>query len=93
MASAKRGTLYTGLTSDLPGRVYQHRESVTGGFTKRYGVKRLVWFERHDEMEWAILREKQIKEWKRLWKLQLIEAENPCWDDLAVTILGFHSLP
>ena len=92
-ASRKQGTLYTGVTSDLPGRVFQHREGITGGFTKRYDVKRLVWFERHEEMNSAILREKQIKEWKRLWKLQLIEEQNLYWDDLAVTILGFDPLP
>jgi putative endonuclease len=76
------GTLYVGVTSDLPGRVWQHREGVADGFTKRYGVKRLVWYEVHATMEAAITREKQIKEWKRAWKIELIEAMNPKWRDL-----------
>ena len=69
--------LYTAVTSALLGRVWQHREKVTGGFTKRYGVKRLVWFEVHETMESAIRREKTIKRWLRQWKIELIEKENP----------------
>lgn len=91
LASGFHGTLYTGVTSMLPGRVGQHREEVTGGFTKRYGVKRLVWFEVHETMEGAIKREKSIKRWLREWKMQLIEAENPTWRDLAEDF-GFESL-
>ena len=85
------GTLYTGVTSQLVGRVWQHREEVTGGFTKRYGIKRLVWFEVHGTMESAIRREKSIKRWHRKWKIELVEAENPTWRDLAEDF-GFDSL-
>ena len=91
LASGFHGTLYTGFTSNLPGRVWQHREEVTGGFTKRYGVKRLVWFEVHESMDSAIRREKSIKRWHRQWKIQLVEAENPTWRDLAEDF-GFDSL-
>ncbi|PKP97618.1 MAG: endonuclease [Alphaproteobacteria bacterium HGW-Alphaproteobacteria-15] len=82
MASGRNGTLYTGVTSDLPKRVWQHREGQIEGFTKRYGCKRLVWFERHDTMESAIMREKQIKAGNRKAKLASIEAGNPTWRDL-----------
>ncbi len=82
LASGRNGTLYAGVTSDLVQRVYQHREGAMG-FTARYGVKRLVWFEPHGTMEQAILREKRIKKWNRAWKLALIEAANPDWRDLA----------
>jgi putative endonuclease len=82
MASRRRGTLYVGVTSDLPRRAWEHREGVAEGFTKRYSVKTLVWFELHGTMESAIAREKQIKEWRRLWKVQLIETTNPTWRDL-----------
>ena len=85
------GTLYTGVTSNLLGRVWQHREEVTRGFTKRYSVKRLVWFEAHEEMESAIRREKAIKRWPRQWKYDLIAAENPAWRDLAEDF-GFDPL-
>ena len=91
LASGFHGTLYTGVTSNLLGRVWQHREEITGGFTKRYGVKRLVWFEVHDRMESAIQREKSIKRWQRKWKIELVERENPTWRDLAED-LGFESL-
>jgi len=90
LASGFHGTLYTGVTSNLLGRVWQHREEITGGFTKRYGVKRLVWLEVHDRMEIAIQREKSIKRWQRKWKM-LVERENPTWRDLAED-LGFESL-
>jgi len=83
LASGRNGTLYTGVTSDLLGRIYQHRAKVTGGFTAEYGVDRLVWFEVHESMESAIVREKRIKKWNRAWKLQLIEKDNPRWRDLA----------
>lgn len=91
LASGFHGTLYTGVTSHLLGRIFQHREEVTGGFTKRYGVKRLVWFEVHQTMESAIQREKSIKRWLRQWKIELVERENPTWRDLAEN-LGFESL-
>ena len=83
MASRRNGTLYTGVTSDLLGRVYQHREGVMPGFTSKHGVKRLAWFEQHSTMEHAIRREKQIKKWLRVWKLELIERDNLGWRDLA----------
>ncbi len=82
MASGRNGTLYTGVTSDLPQRVWQHREGLIEGFTKRYGCKLLVWFERHDRMESAIIWEKQIKAGNRKAKLALIEAGNPQLRDL-----------
>jgi len=82
MANKKNGTIYTGVTSDLPKRAWQHREGTAEGFTKKYGCKLLVWFEQHDEMESAILREKQIKAGSRKAKLRLIEAQNPDWFDL-----------
>ena len=82
MASARNGTLYAGLTSDLAQRAWQHREGLVEGFTKKHGCKLLVWFERHDTMESAILREKQIKAGSRKKKLALIEADNPTWRDL-----------
>ncbi|WP_397399925.1 GIY-YIG nuclease family protein [Phenylobacterium sp.] len=82
MASRKYGTLYIGVTSELVNRVVQHRDGLMEGFTKRYGVKRLVWFEHHDSIVVAIQREKSLKKWKRRWKVDLIEAGNPDWDDL-----------
>ncbi|MEQ1725490.1 MAG: GIY-YIG nuclease family protein [Sphingopyxis sp.] len=82
VASQRNGTLYIGVTSDLPRRVWQHKEGVADGFTKKYGCKMLVWFEHFDEIEQAIVREKQMKEWKRLWKLRVIEEANPDWNDL-----------
>ena len=88
VASGFHGTIYTGVTSNLLQRVYQHREGTLGGFTARYGCTRLVWFEMHGDMEHAIRREKQIKNWTRAWKLALIETGNPTWRDLAED-LGF----
>jgi len=82
LASERNGTLYVGVTSDLVKRAWQHRNEVVDGFTEEYGVHLLVWFEQHETMESAILREKQIKKWKRKWKLELIEASNPYWKDL-----------
>jgi putative endonuclease len=82
MASARNGTLYIGVTSDLPARVWQHKEGITDGFTRKHGCKILVWFEQFDDIERAIQREKQMKEWKRLWKLRVIEEMNPDWHDL-----------
>ena len=82
LASWRKGTLYVGVTSNLPQRVWQHREDLVEGFTKHYGVHLLVWYEVHDTMRGAIAREKAIKEWKRAWKIELIEAANPDWRDL-----------
>ncbi len=93
LASRRNGTLYTGCTTDLPQRVYQHREEQARGFTAKYDVKRLVWFEIYDDISDAIVRERRIKEWKRAWKVALIEEKNPLWNDLAVSILGFDKLP
>jgi len=91
LASGYNGTLYIGVTSNLIGRVIQHREGTFGGFTRRYGVYRLVWFEVGESMEAAIAREKQLKRWRRDWKRNLIERENPMWNDLAVG-LGLEPL-
>ena len=82
LASKRNGTLYTGVTGDLGRRVWEHRNDVVGGFTRRYGVHRLVWFELHEDMTAAITREKQLKKWKRAWKLRLIEEANREWRDL-----------
>jgi len=82
MASRRHGTLYIGVTSDLAYRAWQHREGALEGFTKRYGCKRLVWYEPHDSMVEAIQREKSLKRWPRDWKTNLIERDNPSWDDL-----------
>ena len=87
LASRRNGTLYAGVTSNLVKRVWQHKKDLFEGFTKRYGVHRLVWYERHDSMISAIQREKAIKEWKRQWKLELIEAQNPEWRDLYEDLL------
>lgn len=87
LATKRNGTLYVGVTSDLPKRIWQHKNDVVEGFTKRYAVHDLVWYELADDMASAILREKQIKEWKRQWKLELIEKFNPYWNDLYPTII------
>jgi putative endonuclease len=86
LASRRAGTLYVGVTSNLAGRLYQHRTGLIAGFTSRYGVHRLVWYELHDDMTAAIRREKQIKKWNRDWKLNLIEEANPDWSDLALAL-------
>jgi putative endonuclease len=83
MASARNGTLYTGVTSNLIGRVQQHKLGFFEDFSKEYGCKALVWYENHATMREAIQREKRIKRWRREWKLALIEAENPQWRDLS----------
>ena len=82
MASQKNGTLYVGVTNDLIRRVFEHREGTVAGFTNRYDIKDLVYFEEHDEPRNAIQREKNIKHWSRAWKLALIERQNPDWQDL-----------
>ena len=82
MASARNGTLYIGATSDLPKRAWEHRNGVVAGFTRAHGCKLLVWFEAHNDIQQARLRELQMKKWKRLWKLSTIEAMNPEWRDL-----------
>jgi len=87
LSSKRNGTLYVGVTSDIRQRVWQHKNDLVEGFTKRYHVHHLVWYELHETMESAILREKRIKEWKRAWKLRLIEGANPCWEDLYNSIV------
>ena len=87
MASAHRGTLYIGVTSNLPARVWQHSNGQVDGFTKRYRLHTLVWYEVHERMESAILREKALKAWKHIWKIQLIEAANSNWRDLYPDLL------
>jgi putative endonuclease len=82
MASARNGTLYIGVTSDLPKRVWEHRTGAVPGFTRRYGCRLLVWYEAHGDIEQARIRELQMKKWKRAWKLREIEQINPDWDDL-----------
>ncbi len=92
LANRKQGALYTGVTSDLPKRMYQHRNETMNGFTAEYDIKKLMWFEVHATIAAAILREKQIKKWRRAWKIDLIETANPDWHDLAVSVLGCDPL-
>ena len=87
LASERNSTLYIGITSDLVKRVFEHKSDFVEGFTKQYQVHTLVWYEVHENMESAITREKQLKEWKRQWKIDLIEKSNPYWNDLYPTIL------
>ena len=87
MASGKNGTLYIGVTNNLVRRVNEHRTNAIDGFTRQYGVHRLVWFEATDDIATAVQREKQIKNWKRDWKLALIEQANPGWLDLYDSLL------
>ena len=83
LASQRNGTLYIGITNDLQRRVYEHKTGVVKGFTQKYGVSLLVYFEEFQQAQQAISREKNIKKWKRAWKLNLIEDRNPSWSDLA----------
>ena len=82
LASKRNGTLYVGVTSDLPKRVWEHKNHVVDGFTKMYQVHNLVWYEMHETMESAITREKSIKRWRRKWKMEMINSFNPGWRDL-----------
>ena len=82
LASRRNGTLYIGATSNLEERVWQHKRGLVEGFTKRYGVHMLVWYEVHETMGSAVARERALKEWNRAWKLRLIEESNPKWEDL-----------
>jgi putative endonuclease len=88
LASRKQGTLYLGVTKDLVRRVYQHKSKALAGFTSRYDVRRLVWFECYDDPTTAITREKEMKKWRREWKVALIEEANPDWKDLYPEIIG-----
>ncbi len=90
LASRIGGTLYVGSTNDLVRRVFEHRAKAAPGFTKKYGVTRLVYFEPYDDLEQAILRERQIKKWNRAWKVRLIEEKNPNWDDLYPMIAAWR---
>jgi putative endonuclease len=91
LASKRNGTLYIGVTSDLAKRCYEHKQDMVEGFTKRYQVHNLVYYEKHDDIEEAITKEKQIKKWNRSWKIRLIEEKNPEWRDLYDEILGCAS--
>ena len=82
LASKRNGTLYIGVTNDLQRRVWEHKNDLVEGFTKRYGVHRLIYYELYEDMVSAITREKQMKKWNRAWKLELIEKHNPAWNDL-----------
>ncbi len=87
LASKRNGTLYVGVTSNLPKRIWEYKNNFVDGFTRQYGVHQLVWFEFHDNMESAIVREKRLKGWKRKWKLELIEGANPHWKDLSRLVI------
>ena len=87
LATKRKGTLYIGVTSDLTKRIWKHKNNLVEGFTKKYHVHQLVWHELHESMESAIVREKRLKDWKRAWKLELIESKNPDWLDLYDTIV------
>ncbi len=87
LASARNGTLYIGITSNLIRRVWQHKEKLADGFTSKYNVSLLVYYEMHDSVELAIMREKQLKAWRRKWKIDLIEEKNPTWTDLYQEII------
>jgi len=93
MASGKNGKLYVGVTTNLVRRVYEHMNDVTGGFTQKYGVHRLVHYEPCDDIREAIRREKQINKWNRIWKIRLIRLFNPEWGDLFSAIVGGHGFP
>ena len=88
VASDRNGTLYIGVTSNLIQRIWQHQEKQVEGFTKKYDVQKLVWFEHHENAESAIIREKRIKKWNRDWKIRLIEETNPYWNDLYSSIVS-----
>ena len=87
LASKRNGTLYIGVTSNLAKRIWAHKNNLVEGFTKRYKIHRLVWYEVHENMDSAITREKRLKEWKRCWKIKLIESSNPEWLDLYESIV------
>ena len=87
LAKKRNGTLYVGVTSDLVKRIWEHKNNIVEGFIKDYNVHQLVWYELHESMESAIIREKRLKDWKRAWKLELIEGKNPDWLDLYDTIV------
>jgi putative endonuclease len=92
LASRRNGTIYVGCTTDLAKRIYEHRNDLVRGFTRQYRVKRLVYFETWHDVSDVALRERRMKDWHRAWKIQLIETDNPNWDDLAVRLFGFDPL-
>jgi putative endonuclease len=92
LASRRHGTIYIGCMTGLPKRIYEHREGLVRGFTRKYGVKRLVHVETYHDISDAIVRERRMKEWQRAWKVRLIERDKPDWQDIAVTLLGFEPL-
>jgi putative endonuclease len=87
ITNRRNGILYVGVTSNLPRRAFEHREGLINGFTKRYGLKKLIYFERFDDIQYAIQHEKSIKHWPRAWKVRLIHGSNPEWDDLYETLI------
>lgn len=93
LCSRRNGTLYTGVTSDLIKRIYEHKNKLVAGFTKKYNIHSLVWYEAHDSIAVAIQREKQMKKWERPWKLRLIEELNPRWKDLYADLLEEPGFP
>lgn len=93
LASKRNGTLYVGVTSDLAKSIWAHRCDLVEGFTKRYGVHRLVYVEGHDDIREAVVREKQLKKWGRAWKIRLIEETNPDWNDLYEQVSPLHGFP
>jgi putative endonuclease len=93
LASKQNSTLYVGVTSDFEGRISEHKQDLIEGFTKKYGLHRLVYIEFHDTMDAAITREKQLKRWKRAWKMELIEKTNPFWRDLYEDLSGLTEPP
>jgi len=88
LASKKNGTLYIGITSDLIKRIFEHKQGLVEGFTKKYNVKKLVYYEKTDSVEEAIKQEKRLRKWKRNWKIELIEKRNPEWSDLYYELIG-----
>ncbi len=93
LASKRNGTLYIGVTSDFVKRIWEHRNDLIDGFTKQHHVHRLVYFEHHEDIRDAIIREKQIKRWNRAWKIRLIEENNLRWDDLYEQVSPLHGSP
>jgi putative endonuclease len=93
LASRRNGTLYTGVSNDVLRRTWEHKSDLVSGFTKKYGVHVLVWYEVHGDIGTTIAREKQIKKWNRAWKIKLIEKHNSGWNDLYATLLGEIALP
>lgn len=93
MASQRNGTLYIGVTNDVMRRAWEHKEGNVEGFTKRYGVKTLVYYDTFEDIDEAIIREKQLKKWNRAWKLRLIEEKNPDWHDLYEDLVALETTP